>query len=133
MCCIIWCSMNNGSGIGPRGVITMGGLPGGTPMAGCMVGTGGGGKEGLSWGRGVGFLAEEGEQTAPLSEGEAALELEWAIMDEGPPPGDGALCRRSVKGVPQDSGVRSCTPVPPSILLSPRPCPGLHNPPGSAA
>lgn len=27
ICCIIWCSIKRGSGIGPRGVITIGGLP----------------------------------------------------------------------------------------------------------
>lgn len=123
--------------MGPRGVITMGGLPGGTPTGGCKVGMGGGGSVGLSCGLGVGILAEEedGEQTAAVSEGEVAEEVERAKAEvvEGPP-GEGALRRRSVSGVPQDSGVRSCTPPLQSILLSPpAPCPGLHSAPGSAA
>lgn len=97
--------------MGPRGVITMGGLPEGTPTGGCKVGTGGGGSVGLSCGLGVGILAEEdedGEQTAALSEGEVTEEVEEANAEvvEGPP-GDGALRRRSVNGVPQDSGVSS--------------------------
>lgn len=133
MCCIIWCSMNKGSGTGPRGVITMGGLPGGTPMEWCMVGIGGGGKVGLSWDLGVGFLAEEGEQMVPLSDGEVAVELEGASTELVGPPGDGALRRMSVMGAPQDSGVRSCIPAPPSDLPSTGPCPALHKPPGSAA
>lgn len=93
---------------------------------------------GLSWGLGVGILAEEeedGEQTAAVSEGEVAEEVERAKAEvvEGPP-GDGALRRRSVNGVPQDSGVSSCTPPLHSSLLSPpAPCPGLHSAPGSAA
>lgn len=93
---------------------------------------------GLSWGLGVGILAEEeedGEQTAAVSEGEVAEEVERAKAEvvEGPP-GDGALRRRSVNGVPQDSGVSSCTPPLQSSLLSPpAPCPGLHSAPGSAA
>lgn len=122
--------------MGPRGVITMGGLPGGTPTGGCKVGTGGWERVGLSWGRGVGILTEEGgEQTAALSEGEVAEEVDGAKADgrEGPP-GDEALRRRSVKGVPQDSGVSSCTPPLQSGFPSPpAPCPGLHSAPGRAA
>lgn len=124
--------------MGPRGVITMGGLPGGTPTGGCKVGTGGWGRVGLSWGLGVGILAEEeedGEQTAAVSEGEVAEEVEGAKAEvvEGPP-GEGTLRRRSVNGVPQDSGVSSCTPPLHSNLPSPPgPCPGLHSAPGSAA
>lgn len=123
--------------MGPRGVITIGGLPEGTPTGGCKVGTGGGGSVGLSCGLGVGILAEEedGEQTAPVSEGEVAEEVEGAKAPvvEGPP-GDGALRRRSVSGVPQDSGVSSCTPPLHSGLPSPpAPCPGLHSAPGRAA
>lgn len=91
---------------------------------------------GLSWGLGVGILAEEeedGEQWAAVSEGEVAEEVQGANAEEGPP-GEGALRRRSVNGVPQDSGVSSCTPPLHSILPSPPiPCPGLHSPPGSAA
>lgn len=124
--------------MGPRGVITMGGLPGGTPTDGCKVGTGGGGSVGLSCGLGVGILAEDeddGEQTAAVSEGDVAEDVESGKADaqEGPP-GEGALRRRSVKGVPQDSGVSSCTPPLHSGLPSPlAPCPGLHNAPGRAA
>ncbi len=124
--------------MGPRGVITIGGLPEVTPTGGCKVGTGGGGSVGLSWGLGVGILAEEdadGEQTAAVSEGELAEEVQGAKAEvvEGPP-GEGALRRRSVKGVPHDSGVSSCTPPPHSSLPSPpAPCPGLHSAPGSAA
>lgn len=130
--------MNSGNGMGPRGVITMGGLPEGTPTGGCKLGTGGGGSVGLSWGLGVGILAEEeedGEQTAAVSEGEAAEEVvrTTAEVAEGPP-GEGAVRRRSANGVPQDSGVSSCTPPLHSSLLSPlAPCPGLHSAPGSAA
>ena len=93
---------------------------------------------GLSWGLGVGILdeeEEEGEQTAAVSEGEAAEEVEGASAEVllGPP-GEGALRRKSVNGVPQDSGVSSWTPPLHSILPSPpAPCPGLHNAPGSAA
>lgn len=47
ICCIIWCSMKRGRGMGPLGVITMGGLPEGTPTGGCK-GTDGGGSVGLS-------------------------------------------------------------------------------------
>lgn len=124
--------------MGPRGVITMGGLPEGTPTGGCKVGTGGGGSVGLSWGLGVGILAEEeedGEHTAVGSEGEVAEEVQGAKAEEMEgPPGEGALRRRSVNGVPQDSGVSSCTPPLHSGLPSPPgPCPGLHNAPGSAA
>lgn len=124
--------------MGPRGVITMGGLPEGIPTGGCKEGTGGGGSVGLSWGLGVGILAdeeEEGEQTAGVSEGEFAEELEGANAEvvEGPP-GEGALRRRSDNGVPHDSGVSSCTPPLHSSLPSPpAPCPGLHSAPGSAA
>lgn len=124
--------------MGPRGVITMGGLPEGIPTGGCKEGTGGGGSVGLSWGLGVGILAddeEEGEQTAGVSEGEFAEELEGANAEvvEGPP-GEGALRRRSDNGVPHDSGVSSCTPPLHSSLPSPpTPCPGLHSAPGSAA
>lgn len=124
--------------MGPRGVITMGGLPGGTPTGGCKAETGGGGSVGLSWGLGVGILAEEeedGEQTAAVSEGEVAEEVQGAKaeLEEGPP-GEGALRRRSVNGVPQDSGVSSCTPPLHSGFPSPPgPCPGLHSAPGRAA
>lgn len=123
--------------MGPLGVITMGGLPEGTPTGGCKVGTGGGGSVGLSWGLGVGILAEEedGEHTAAASEGEVAEEVQGAKAElaEGPP-GEGALRRRSVNGVPQDSGVSSCTPPLHSGFPSPPgPCPGLHSAPGSAA
>lgn len=85
----------------------------------------------------MGILAEEeedGEQTA-ASEGEVAEEVHGARaqVEEGPP-GEGALRRRSVNGVPQDSGVSSCTPPLQSALPSPPgPCPGLHSAPGSAA
>lgn len=123
--------MKKGRGTGPRGVITIGGLPKGTPMGECREGCGGGGKVGLSWGLGVGFL-EEGEQTVPVSEGEAAVELE-GTGTEGFAPGEGALRRKSPKGVPQESGVKSCNPVLLSDLPSTGPCPGLHRPPGSAA
>lgn len=124
--------------MGPRGVITMGGLPEGTPTGGCKEGTGGGGSVGLSWGLGVGILAEEeedGEQTAAVSEGEVAEEVEGAKAEvEDGPPGEGAFRRRSDKGVPQDSGVSSCTPPLHSGLPSPAmPCPGLHSAPGRAA
>lgn len=124
--------------MGPRGVITMGGLPEGTPTGGCKVGTGGGASVGLSWGLGVGILAEEeedGEQTAAVSDGEGAEELDGAMAEEPEgPPGEGAFRRRSVRGVPQDSGVSSCTPPPQSSLPSPPgPCPVLHSAPGSAA
>lgn len=124
--------------MGPRCVITIGGLPGGTPTGGCKVGTGGGGREGLSCNLGVGILAEDeedGEQTAAISEGEVAEDVEGAKAEavDGPP-GEGALRRRSVNGVPQDSGVSNCTPPLQSSLLSPpAPCPGLHSAPGSAA
>lgn len=129
--------MNKGRGMGPRGVITMGGLPGGTPTGGCKEGRGGGGSVGLSWGLGVGILAEEdeGEQMAAVSEGDVADEVDGARAEahEGPP-GEGILRRRSATGDPQDSGVSSCTPPPQSSLLSPPgPCPGLHSAPGSAA
>lgn len=80
--------MNRGRGIGPRGVITIGGLPEGTPTGGCKVGTGGGGSVGLSWGLGVGILAEEdGEQMPAVSEGEVAEEVEGAKAEvaDGPP------------------------------------------------
>lgn len=93
---------------------------------------------GLSWGLGVGILAEEeedGEQTAAVSEGEVAEEVEGAKAElvEGPP-GEGALRRRSVSGDPQDSGVSSCTPPPHSSFPSPpTACPGLHRAAGSAA
>lgn len=86
----------------------------------------------------MGILAEEeedGEHTAAVSEGEVAEEVDGAIAEvvDGPP-GEGALRRRSVNGVPQDSGVRSCTPPLHSSLPSPPgPCPGLHSAPGSAA
>lgn len=84
----------------------------------------------------MGILAEEeegGEQTA--SEGEAAEEVAGAKAEllEGPP-GEGALRRRSVNGVPQDSGVSSCTPPLHSGLPSPPvPCTGLQSAPGNAA
>lgn len=86
----------------------------------------------------MGILTEEeedGEQTAAVSEGEAAEDVEGAKTEvaEGPP-GEGALRRRSVSGVPQDSGVSSCTPGLHSGLPSPpAPCPGLHSAPGRAA
>lgn len=97
--------------MGPLGVITMGGLPEGTPTGGCKLGTGGGTSAELSWGLGVGILAEvedEGEQTPPVSGGEGAEEVEGpkAEILEGPP-GEGGLRRRSVNGAPQDSGVSS--------------------------
>lgn len=125
--------------MGPLGVITMGGLPEGTPTGGCKAGTGGGGSVGLSWGLGVGILAEEdedGEHTAAVSDGEVAEELEGAKAEVADgPPGEGALRRRSVNGVPQDSGVRSWTPAPlhSSLLSPPGPWPALHSAPGSAA
>lgn len=123
--------------MGPRGVITIGGLPEGMPTGGCNVGRGGG-RVGLSWGLGVGILPEveeEGEHTTAVSEGEAAEEVEVAKAEvlEGPP-GEGALRLISDNGVPQDSGVSSCTPPLHSGLLSPpAPCPGLHSAPGRAA
>lgn len=117
--------------MGPRDVITIGGLPEGTPTGGCKVEMGGACIEELSCGLGVGIFAEEeeeGEQTATESGGEVAEEVV-----EGPQ-GEGALRRRSAKGVPQDSGVSSCTAPPQSDLPSPPgPCPGLHSAPGSAA
>lgn len=70
--------------MGPRGVITMGGLPEGTPTGGCKEGIGGGGSVGLSWGLGVGILAEveeDGEQTAAVSEGEVAEAVEGAKVE----------------------------------------------------
>lgn len=123
--------------MGPRGVITMGGLPEGTPTGGCKLGRGGGGRVGLSWGLGVGILSEEeedGEQTATVSEGDVVEEVEGviAVQEEGPP-GDGALRRSSVNGVPQDSGVSNCTPLHSILESPPAPCPGLHSAPGSAA
>lgn len=123
--------------MGPRGVMTIGGLPEGTPIGGCRAGTGGGARVGLSCGLGVGILAEEedGEQTALLSEGEVTEEVVVPRIEElGGPPGDGAFLLRSDRGEPQDSGVSSCIPPPQSALLSPTEgCPGLHSPPGSAA
>lgn len=145
ICCIIWCSMNRGRGTGPRGVITIGGLPGGTPRDGWRPGTGGGGgggTEGLSWGgRGVGFFAEDEdeededdaeEHTALCSDGEPDVEMDGPAVDTAPP-GDGALRRNSLRGVLQDSGVRSCTPVGPSLLPSTAVRGGLHRAPGRAA
>lgn len=123
--------------MGPLGVMTIGGLPEGTPTGGCRVGMGGGARVWLSCGLGVGILAEEddGEQTALLSEGEVTEEVvgpRAEALDAAP--GDGAFRRRSVNGDPQDSGVSSCTPPPHSAFPSPpEPCPGLHRPPGSAA
>lgn len=122
--------------MGPRGVITIGGLPGGTPTGGCREESGGGGSVGLSWGLGVVILAEdEGEQMAAVSEGEVADEVDGARAEaQDGPPGEGILRRKSATGDPQDSGVSSCTPPPQSSLLSPPdPCPGLHSAPGSAA
>lgn len=123
--------------MGPRGVITMGGLPAGTPTGGCKVGRGGGGSAGLSWGLGVGILTEEeedGEHTATVSEGEVAEEVEGvkAEQEEGPP-GEGALRRSSANGVPQDSGVSNCIPLHSNLVSPPVPCPGLHRAAGSAA
>lgn len=123
--------------MGPRGVITIGGLPEGTPTGGCKAGRGGGGSVGLSWGLGVGILTEEeedGEQTATVSEGEVAEEVEGVKAEQAEgPPGEGALRRSSVNGVPHDSGVSNCTPPHSSLVSPPAPCPGLHNAPGSAA
>lgn len=123
--------------MGPRGVITMGGFPEGTPTGGCKLGRGGGGREGLSWGLGVGILTEEeedGEQTATVSEGDVVEEVEGVIAEqEEGPPGDGALRRSSVNGVPQDSGVSNWTPLHSILESPPDPCPGLHSAPGSAA
>lgn len=123
--------------MGPLGVITMGGLPEGTPTGGCKFGTGGGTSAELSWGLGVRILAEveDGEQTPAMSGGEGAEEIEGAKAEilEGPP-GDGGLLRMSVNGAPQDSGVSSCTPPPQSGLLSPpAACAGLHSAPGREA
>ena len=86
----------------------------------------------------MGILAEldkEGEQTAAVSEGEVAEEVEGATAEVLEcAPGEGALRRRSVNGVPQDSGVSSCIPPPQSGLPSPPAmCPGLHSAPGKAA
>lgn len=86
-----------------------------------------GGSVGLSWGRGVGILAkdeeEDGEQRT--SEDDVTDEVQGA-EEMGGPPGEGALRRMSGIGVPQDSGVSSCTPPMHSALPSPpTPCPGL--------
>lgn len=69
ICCIIWCSMKKGSGTGPRLVITMGGLPGGTPMCGGGRGTGGG-RVGLSCGLGPGVEILAVELMAADSDGD---------------------------------------------------------------
>ena len=107
----------------------MGGLPDETPM-GPWRPWWGGGRVGLSWGRGVGTLAEaedEGEQRPPGSEGELVEDVEGARAElVAGPPGEGALRRRSVIGAPQDSGVSICTPPLHSALPSQEaPWPGL--------
>lgn len=152
--------MNKGSGTGPRWVITMGGLPGGTPRDGCRPGGtgwggrgGGGGPVALAScdGLGVGIFTDDAdeddeddaeEQTAWCSDGDPDADPDGPA-DVGPP-GDGALRRSSLSGVLQDSGVRSCTPPAPPGPPAPPPSPlppsgpgprggGLHRPPGRAA
>lgn len=123
--------------MGPRGVITMGGLPEGTPTGGCRLGRGGGGSVGLSWGLGVGILAEEeddGEHTATASEGGVAEEVEGVRAEqEDGPPGEGALRRSSASGAPQDSGVSSCSPLHSNLASAAGAWPGAQSAAGSAA
>lgn len=123
--------------------MTIGGLPGGIPRAGCKpakCGGGGGGNTGLSCGRGVGIFVDddeddddEDEHTVPVSDGDPDVDPEGPAT-EVMPPGDGALRpRSSFRGELHDSGVRSCTPAPLSDLVSLAGRGGLQNPPGSAA
>lgn len=115
--------MKMGRGTGPRLVITMGGLRGGTPSGGPMLAGGWtetGGMLGVSLmgrdlGTGVGILVTE--QLA-VSDGETVVD------EDGPGPwlwpaaatGEGAFLRASVSGIFQESGVSSCTPVPSALL-----------------
>lgn len=144
ICCIIWCSIKKWRGTGPRGVITIGGLPGGIPRAGCkpaIGGGGGGGNAGLSCGRGVGIFIDdddeededEEEHTVPVSDGDPEVDPEGPATVVAPP-GEGALrLRSSFRGALQDSGVRSCIPDALSDFVSLVGRGGLHKPPGSAA
>lgn len=139
ICCMICCSMKMGSGTGPRLVITMGGLRGGTPRGGPMLAGGwtetggmfGVSLMGMDLGTGVGILVTE--QLA-VSDGETVVDT------DGPGPwlwpaaaaGEGAFLRASVRGIFQESGVSSCTPVP-SALFSMGGCNVLHSPAGRLA